>query len=465
MSMHRPLTALAAAVALAFPALAGAQTTNEQLLQELRELKARVGELEKKLKDTEAKLPPAGASWGMTPDQAAELNRMSVKVDAIEENSERLGFKDVKLSGYIEPVFIYNKLQRRSGFQFLNSQSDGYFYDTSYMGAAVLDITKEMEGGTIWKLTLSPNRGVGELIGASIIQEASVSVPIDGLQTRLIAGQIPDWSGYEFQQPTLNPFTTHNLLYDFTLPTAYTGVGVQHQVGKWILKGMLANVNMPIRAERQHGTAVVYRADYAKGEFSGFGFAGLHGQVPNYNTGGNTTAHLLEVDGYFTRGELTLQGQVSVGMQKDGAVTPDANGSWRDARWWGVSGLAGYMITPRLQGLVRGDYIYNKANGGGLFGYQGYFTTDEDPASPTFGQTLAGNDGRNGIGPDLAGNLNRGANRYALSFGLKYAFNPTTTLKAEYRLDGADRAVFQDVKTGEFKKRNHLLGASMVVAF
>lgn len=465
MSMHRPLTVLAAAVALAFPALAGAQTTNEQLLQELRDLKARVGELEKKLKDTEAKLPPAGASWGMTPEQAADLNRVVVKTEALEENTERLGFKDVKLSGYIEPVFIYNKLQRRSGFQFLNSQSDGYFYDTSYMGSAVLDITKEMEGGTIWKLTLSPNRGVGELIGAGIIQEASVSIPLDGPGTRLIAGQIPDWSGYEYQQPTLNPFTTHNLLYDFTLPTAYTGVGVQHQMGKWVLKGMLANVNVPIRAERQHGTAIVYRGDYAKGEFSGFGFAGLHGQTPNGNTGGNTTAHLFEVDGYFTRGELTLQGQVSIGMQKDGAITPDANGNWRDARWWGVSGLAGYLFTPRLQGLVRADYIHNKANGGGLFGYQGYFATDEDPASPTFGQLLAGNDARNGIGPDLSGNLNRGANRYALSFGLKYAFNPTTTLKAEYRLDGADRAVFQDVKTGEFKKRNHLLGASVVVAF
>ena len=457
MSMPRPLNLLAASIALAFALPAGAQTTNEQLLQELRELKARVGELEKKLKDAEGKLPPAGASWGMTPDQAAELNRLTVKTDALEENNERWGFKDLTISGYIEPAFIWNKLQNRSGFQFLNQQSDGYFYDTSYIGAAVLDITKEMEGGTIWKLTLSPNRGVGALIdGNSIIQEASVSVPLGGLQTRLIAGQIPDWSGYEFQQPTLNPFTTHNLLYDFTLPAGYTGVGLTHATGKWLMKGMLTNVNTPIRVPGEKAPAIVYRVDYAKGEFDGFGFAGLHGKAPNYNgDGDSTTAHLFEVDGYYIRGDWTLQGQASVGRQKAAAITPDADGNYRDARWWGLSGLVGYAVTPRLQALVRADYINNKKNGGGLFTYNGFYLPEEGVY----------NDSRNGIGPAPEGNLDRGANRYALTVGMKYAVNPSTTFKVEYRLDGADRAVFEDVKTGEFKKRNHLLGTSVVVAF
>ena len=77
-----------------------------------------------------------------------------------------------------------------------------------------------------------------------------------------------------------------------------------------------------------------------------------------------------------------------------------------------------------------------------------------------------GNDDRNGLGPDLeSGNYDRGANRYALSFGLKYAFNTSTTFKAEYRLDGADRAVFIDSKDGTYHKQNSLLGASVVVNF
>ena len=454
------LSSLTAAIALAFPAAAGAQTSNDELLRELRELKARVGDLEKKLKDTEAKLPPPGASWGMTPEQSAELNRVIVKTDALEENNETWGFKGLTVSGYIEPTYIYNRRQNRAGFQFLNQQSDGYFYDTSYFGAAVLDLTKEMEGGTLWKLTLSPNRGVGALIdGNSIIQEASVSVPLDGLQTRLIAGQIPDWSGYEYQQPTLNPFTTHNLLYDFTLPAGYTGIGISHATGKWLMKGMLANVNATTHGVGEKSVALVYRVDYSKGEYDGFGFAGLHGKSPNYNTGVNTMAHLFEIDGYYLRGDWALQAQASVGMQKRGAITPDADGNYRNARWWGVSGLMGYAITPRLQGLLRADYINNRKNGGGLFTYNGYSGFDDD------GQLQFGNDGRNGIGPQLDGNLNRGANRYALSVGLKYAFNPNTTVKAEYRLDGADRRVFEDVKDGEFKKLNQLFGTSLVVSF
>lgn len=460
MNTIRTLTTLAAALALAFPVAASAQSMAD-VAKELAAMKARITELEKKLKDAEAKLPPAGAQWGMTPDQAADLNRTLVKVDAMEENTEMLGFKGLKLSGFIEPVFIYNHLQNRAGFQFLNSQADGYYYDTSYMGAATLDITKEMDDGTLWKLTLTPNRGVGALIdGQSIVQEASVSVPLGSLQTRLIAGQIPDWSGYEYQQPTLQPFTTHNLLYDFTLPVGYTGVGISHMEGKWWLRGMVANVNATTRGVGEKSPSLVYRVDYSKGEFDGWGLAGLHGKSPNYNTGYNTMAHLFEVDGYYLRGDWQLQGQVSVGKQEEGAITPDANGNYRDSSWWGVSGLAGYAVTPRLQALVRADYIKNSKNGGGLFTYNGYSYVDEDS-----GELVYGNDDRNGLGPDLSGDLNRGANRYALTFGLKYAFNPSTTIKAEYRLDGADRAVFVDTDSGEYKKQNHLLGTSLVVAF
>ena len=171
-------------------------------------------------------------------------------------------------------------------------------------------------------------------------------------------------------------------------------------------------------------------------------------------------AVLLEVDGYNTLGDLLLQGQVSYGRQKQGAITPDADGNYRDSQWFGASMLAGYSFTPRFQGLVRADYIRNTKNGGGLYTYNGYSFIDEES-----GELVYGNDGRNGLGPDLDGDLNRGANRYALSLGMKYIYNQSTTFKAEYRLDGADRAVFEDLDNGGFRKHNHLLGTSVVVAF
>ena len=114
---------------------------------------------------------------------------------------------------------------------------------------------------------------------------------------------------------------------------------------------------------------------------------------------------------------------------------------------------------------MRADYLNNSKNGGGLYGFNGYFIDEDGNTTALPGDDQRRDLGRNGIGPDLAGNLNRGANRYAVSVGLKYAVNPTTTFKVEYRLDGADRAVFHDVRNDVFRKQNHLLGTSLVVAF
>jgi len=471
---HWQHTTIALALTAAFPC-AMAQS-NADVMKELDALKARIAELEAKLKAAESARPAGaapGAQWGMTPEQAAELNRVTVKAEALEDSRDASGFKGLKITGFMDPSYIYNKNQNRAGFQFLNKvETDGYNYDNSYFGAATIDFQKETDSGTRWRLTLTPNRGVGSVFDAnSIVQEATVSVPLTDLQTRLLAGQVPDWSGYEYQQATLNKLITHNLLYDFTLPTAYTGAGVDITSGKWIVKAMLAQMNATKNAQSEKGSVLTYRVDYSRGEYQGFGFAGLHGKAANFRaddgvgnpvTGEpydtrNTALNLFEVDGYFIRGDWTIQGQLSFGQQKRAAVTADpVTGELRDARWVGVSGLAAYKLTPRLEAIVRADYLKNDKNGGGLLGYN--FA-----------------DSRNGIGPGnvfddttgtwIPGDTEKGANRAAVSFGLSYLFNMNTTFKAEYRLDRANQAVFVDVKDGSYKKSNHLLGGSVVVSF
>ena len=177
-----PATALALALAAAFPAQA---QSNADILKELQALKDKVSELEGKLKAQEAKLPPAAGQWGMTTDQAKELNRATLKAEATEDALESQGLKMLKISGFMDPVWMVNQRQNRAGFQFLNPVSlGGYNYDNSYFGGVTIDFQKEMEGGTKWRLTLVPNRGTGSVIGdASIVQEASVSVPLTDLQS------------------------------------------------------------------------------------------------------------------------------------------------------------------------------------------------------------------------------------------------------------------------------------------
>lgn len=459
-----PATALSLALLAAFPLAAGAQSLDE-LRKEQKALKDKVDALEKKLKEAESK----PAEGGMTPQQQQDFNRIAIKTEALEDNQEAMGFRGLKISGQMDPSFIYNKAQDRAGFQFLNTEDDdSYNYDNSYFGMAMIDFQKEMEGGTKWRLTLAPNRGVGSVFnGGSIVHEASVSIPLSDLQTRIIAGQIPDWSGYEYLQPTLNKLITHNLLFDFTLPSAYTGAGIELTRGKWLAKAVIANMNASKRQAGEKTPVLAYRVDYAKGEFQGFGFAGVHGKAANFTENivdgagevvpqRDSTVHLFEVDAYFIRGDWTVQGQLSYGQQKNAAITADPDtGDLRDARWYGLSALAAHKFTPRFEGIARFDYLHNKKNGGGLLGY----TASDD---------------RNGIGPDATigcdvdptiDGCSEGANRFALSLGVGYLYNLNTVFKAEYRLDRASEAVFNDVKDGSYKKTNHVLGAAMVVSF
>jgi len=322
--------------------------------------------------------------------------------------------------------------------------------------------------GTANGLTLMPNRGTDAVMAnGSIVHEASVSIPLSDLQTRLIAGHIPDWSGYEYLPATQNKLITHNLLFDFTLPTTYTGAGLELTRGKWILKGVLANMNASKNAQGERAPVMAYRVDYSRGEFQGFGFAGVHGKAANFSqamldsTSGeviaqpNSRLDLFEFDAYFIRGDWTVQGQVSVGRQRLASITPSsgstitedpASGSLRDAQWWGLSALAAYKLSPRLEAIARADYLNNTKNGGGLLGY----------VVP---------DDRNGIGPDPSGDPHVGTKRMALSFGLSYLLDLSTTLKAEYRIDRASLPVFLDVTSGQYRKSNAVFGASVIVAF
>ncbi len=477
------LMPVALAACLACAAVPAQADTTQDLLNELRALKARVGELEKKLEAQAAKPASKEASKaadapapGMTPEQQQDFNRIAVKTEALEDSRDMLGFKGLKVSGYMDPTFVFNQRQHQAGFQFLNSVGDGgYTYDNSYIGTAAIDFVKETDGGSRWRLTLSPQRGTQAVSegSASILHEASVSIPLTDLQTRFIAGHIPDWSGYEYLQPTLNKLITHNLLFDLTLPTAYTGAGMEITRDKWIVKGVVANMNASKRNANEKTPVLAYRVDYAKGEFQGFWFAGVHGKAHNwaafddngdaainpisleaYSTR-DTRVDLFEFDAYFIRGDWTVQGQASWGRQHKASITanPDT-GELRNAIWSGLSGLVAYKFEPRLEGVIRLDRIFNSKNGGGLL-------------------TYAVADDHNGIGPaqvDADGDLNidnpnKGVDRTALTLGMNYAFNLSTVFKVEYRYDWASGPVFLDTRSNTYKKNNQLLSTAVVVSF
>jgi hypothetical protein len=302
----------------------------------------------------------------------------------------------------------------------------------------MFEIGKEPDAGIGWMLRLIPLSSTG-----SIVHEATVSVPVGDHGAKLNAGLTPDYSGYEYSMGNLNPLVTNNLLYTNTAASNYAGVGMSYDLGSgWTAKWMLGQVD-GVMSRKAPGFA--YRADYSMGEYSGIGFSGVHIRTNELASGAN--ADLMEVDAYHTRGDLTLQGQFSFGRMINGAM--DFSGA--DARWWGLSGLVGYKLTPRLQAIARFDYIDNRSNGGGI-----YYNPADANGTTVYGPELDSS----GVAIDPA----RGANRYALSTGLNYTLNANTQWKTELRFDRSSGYNFLD-SNGEYKQNNTTIGTSVVVSF
>ncbi|MDC8759582.1 DUF3138 family protein [Janthinobacterium fluminis] len=479
------LKKLVVAMAIAYPALAMAQSTRE-LKAELEALKSHVKKLEAMIEQVgaqaalaDSRAAQAGAAAAAAGSQAAqagggvdvaEFNRIRIKTEAMEDASEANGFKNLKVSGYVDPSYIYNRNAKTSSFVFFNNNSpvngstEAFSYDNTFFGSGMLSLEKELEGGTRFKATLMPSKSAsaGYNFG-NLVHEASVSVPLGDLGTRLLVGQIPDWTGYESIPSTQNKLITHNLLFDFSAANFYTGAGLELTRGKWISKIMLGNLNRArIDTAKRQTPGLFYRVDYAKGEYTGFGFSGIHAGFDDKVQFGRVD--MVEVDGYFTRGDWNLQGQLAYGRQ---GATPSNLYSTGRQKWWGLSALASYKPMPRLETIARFDYINNKSGGGGVFG-----STFGGSCLDSNGGSANCPDGRNGFGSGmLFDGVNwvvldpaSGSNRYALSLGLNYALMPGVNVKGEYRYDRSTGKVFK-TSDEQYRRDNHVVGVATVVSF
>ncbi|NMM29373.1 MAG: DUF3138 family protein [Glaciimonas sp.] len=461
------------AIAMTFPVAAFAQSAQD-LKAELEALKTKVKQLEDMVEKVSAKADMNAAAGAADGEMKAEFNRVKLNSEAMGEQLEASGFKGLKISGYMDPTYIMNQRQNTSSFVFMknfgNPNSQGgpgsgasYAYDNAFFGSALISFEKEMEGGTKWLLELMPHKSGGDGGGYntnSIVNQAFVTIPLDS-GTKFIAGQVGSWQGYEYQRADMKKTITGNLLFDFTGPTFMTGVGLDHLDGKWETKAIIGNLNNGRITDRRSPT-LHWRVDYSMDEFTGIGAAGVHGKPWS-----GASLNYGELDAYFTRGNISLMGQVETGQLKSGSFTGE------DTNWFGLSALAAYKFTPRLEGLVRGDYIRNQKNGGGTPNLT-FPECNQSTGLPQSGSGTLCGDARNGFGPSLtaiqAFNADpsiglKGTNRAALTFGMNYTINSNATLKLELRHDRASQDVFYDVKSGTYKNNNTLLGVSTLVKF
>ena len=167
LNLSTKLSPLVLALAFAYPLGASAATqatakpTTEQLQSEIDELKKQLAELKKMVMEKAAapapvivQTPPPAPKPVAVVDPA-EFNRIRVKVEAMEDSQEANGMKGLKISGMIDPIYIYNARAHRGSFQFLNAQDgevhdlkqDAWGYDNSNFGGVSIKFEKDLGGG------------------------------------------------------------------------------------------------------------------------------------------------------------------------------------------------------------------------------------------------------------------------------------------------------------------------------
>ncbi|PQV52462.1 DUF3138 family protein [Paraburkholderia sp. BL21I4N1] len=507
-------------VAGCLPGVALADTTADQI----RALQARLDALQKEVKRLQSQPPAAPVAAAPTPASAPvdvsssaygqaqatltnddvtsmkqQLAVQTLKVNSLEDAANTGPIAGLSVTGYIDPTYVYNRAQGSSSFLFANHTSTGGYFNSTF-GDVYLDIKKTFGVGPMApsaEITLMPNRGNGITLlqnehgqlGNDILNTAVLSVPLSGTTT-FVAGLMSSFGGYEVQQSNQMLTLTHNLLYDFSDPGSYIGLGANYAKGNWAWKFLLGNeqyrtngaitqtgtnaLGDPITTSNKVPTFTA-RADYTWSSALDIGASfnigrqtlpsainpttgavsyGVSGQAPR----GFGTFFFSEADLTYLLADVQYNVELDYGQQQNAAF----NGG--QAQWYGVSLLAHRKFSVpglgRMGATLRYDFLADSKNGGGGGGValngQG-----RDPYNG-FGVSadcMANAQANGGLGLQC-----KGSNRQDVALDLLFFPTAQITVKVEYRHDWANNKVFLR-NDGSYSRSNDLLATQFIYSF
>ncbi|MFM0500839.1 DUF3138 family protein [Paraburkholderia caffeinilytica] len=423
-----------------------------------------------------------------------QVSNMSLKVDWLEDAATTGPLAGLSITGYIDPVYLYNRAQRSSSFMFLNHDPGVYDYYNSTIGDIYLDIKKTFGVGPLApaaEIVIQPNRGFGSqlsnehgVIGGNIVTQAEVTVPFSVTKTFEV-GLMTSLAGYEVQPSNQMLALTHGLLYDFSEPGNMVGVGLkgsdatatrfwQVMLGNEQLRTSGAIVNAANNTTKSNWTpTLTARFDNATSTALDVGVSGTIGKQTLFSpcaaAGGygyqcNASSpfgmyRYVETDLTYTKDKLQLNAQLDYGELQKGAW----NGG--TARWYGLSLLGHQKWTSAWFGhmgaTLRAEYLNNTANGGGgsniLYGLAG-----GNPAV----------NGTSGFGVDPGclqqsssnGSECKGAAHYDITADLLFYPTAQIIVKLEYRHDAANHPVFL-TSNGSYSRNNDTAALQFVYTF
>ena len=429
-----------------------------------------------------------------------QIANQQLKVDSLVDAQNTGPIAGLSITGYIDPTYVYNRAPGSSSFLFANHESS-YNYFNSTFGDLYLDIKKTFGVGPMApsaEITLMPNRGNGitllqnehGTIGDNILNTAVVTVPVTATTT-FVAGLMPSFGGYEVQQSNQMVTLTHNLLYDFSDPGSYVGVGVNYtgDNSNWAWKFMLGNeqyrtygsvvqtgtnaLGDPITSSNKIPTFTA-RLDYTWSSALDLGgsfnigrqtlVSGLNSSGnPVYGVGGAApsafgTFFFAEADAAYTLADVQYNAELDYGQQQNAAF----NGG--QAQWYGISLLAHRKFSVptvgRMGVTARYDLLADTKNGGGGGGIA--LNSNGMDTADGFGigaSCLANSKANGGLGFECKGAVHQ-------DVALDLLFYPTQqiTVKVEYRHDWATQDTFLR-NDGSYSKSNDMLATQFIYAF
>ena len=429
-----------------------------------------------------------------------QIANQQLKVDSLVDAQNTGPIAGLSITGYIDPTYVYNRAPGTSSFLFANHESS-YNYFNSTFGDLYLDIKKTFGVGPMApsaEITLMPNRGNGitllqnehGTIGDNILNTAVVTVPVTATTT-FVAGLMPSFGGYEVQQSNQMTTLTHNLLYDFSDPGSYVGVGVNYtgDGSNWAWKFMLGNeqyrtygsvvqtgtnaLGDPITSSNKIPTFTA-RLDYTWSSALDLGgsfnigrqtlASGLDSNGnPVYGVGGAApsafgTFFFAEADAAYTLADVQYNAELDYGQQQNAAF----NGG--QAQWYGISLLAHRKFSVptvgRMGVTARYDLLADTKNGGGGGGIA--LNSNGMDTADGFGigaSCLANSKANGGLGFECKGAVHQ-------DVALDLLFYPTQqiTVKVEYRHDWATQDTFLR-NDGSYSKSNDMLATQFIYAF
>ncbi|MGF6529497.1 outer membrane murein-binding lipoprotein Lpp [Paraburkholderia sp. GAS33] len=429
-----------------------------------------------------------------------QIANQQLKVDSLVDAQNTGPIAGLSITGYIDPTYVYNRAPGTSSFLFANHESS-YNYFNSTFGDLYLDIKKTFGVGPMApsaEITLMPNRGNGitllqnehGTISDNILNTAVVTVPVTATTT-FVAGLMPSFGGYEVQQSNQMTTLTHNLLYDFSDPGSYVGVGVNYtgDGSNWAWKFMLGNeqyrtygsvvqtgtnaLGDPITSSNKIPTFTA-RVDYTWSSALDLGgsfnigrqtlASGLDSNGnPVYGVGGAApsafgTFFFAEADAAYTLADVQYNAELDYGQQQNAAF----NGG--QAQWYGISLLAHRKFTlptvGRMGVTARYDLLADTKNGGGGGGIA--LNSNGMDTADGFGigaSCLANSKANGGLGFECKGAVHQ-------DVALDLLFYPTQqiTVKVEYRHDWATQDTFLR-NDGSYSKSNDMLATQFIYAF